>query len=103
MKKKISLVSLLCIFLFVGVFLYIDNPNFNKRALARAEELDGVVSGDDYLEGLLIAKGQSSLKEQKQALLNKKKNDLVKANEKDKKPCKKYECAVLKTQAKYDC
>lgn len=86
MKKKISLVSLLCIFLFVGVFLYIDNANFNKRALARAEELDGVVSGDDYLEGLLIAKGQSSLKEQKQALLNKKKNDLVKANEKDKKP-----------------
>ena len=59
MKKKISLVSLLCIFLFVGVFLYIDNTNFNKRALARAEELDGVVSGDDYLEGLLIAKGQS--------------------------------------------
>ncbi len=86
MKKVISLVSLLCIFLFVGVFLHIDNAHFNKRALARAEELNGVISGDKYYEDILIAKGQSYLKEQKQVLLNKKKNDIVKAKDQDKKP-----------------
>lgn len=77
MKKKISLVSLLCIFLFVGVFLYFDYINFNKKALARGEEILNSRNLDRDIDMMILAKTRAVIADEKRAALNIKKNKII--------------------------
>lgn len=77
MKRKTSLVSLLCIFLFVGVLLFLDYTNFNKKALARGEEISNSENLDKDVEKMILAKAKSVVTEQKRAALNIKKNKII--------------------------